>query len=250
MKLLHLKLLLEQSLQAARQLRQHFSNFLLRHSCLLCNEATQTTLTLCVQCLAQLPWLSQTCSRCALPLEGVILLTECGQCLQQQPPFQRTIALFEYKPPIDKLINDFKFHARLTSGHVLGKLLAKKIRVSYSGQALPELIIPIPLHTSRLRQRGYNQAVELARPIAHALQIPINRYDCQRTKSTLPQSKISALERRKNLRNAFYCPPLTAQHVAIIDDVVTTTSTVREFAKMLQKAGVKKIDVWCIARTI
>ena len=245
-----MKTLLNKRVQATLLLRQHFTHFFSWNNCLLCHNATKTELTLCKHCLKKLPFLLQACSRCALPLEGLILHPECGQCLQKPPPFNRMITVFEYKSPIDKLIGDFKFHARLSNGHVLAKLLIQKISATYLENQLPELIIPVPLHTTRLRERGYNQAVELARPIAKAFNIPINQYDCRRIKSTEPQSQTSASDRHKNLHGAFQCAPLNVQHIAIIDDVVTTTSTVRELSQTLHKSGVKKIDIWCAARTI
>lgn len=231
--------------QKAKQLFQ----FIFANHCVLCKDKSHSPIALCAACTTTLPWINNTCQRCALPLTGNILTQECGQCLNQPPPFDRTLALFEYHPPIDQLINQFKFHGRLLNGHLFGALLTQKIQDAYANNTLPECIIPVPLHRKRLRERGYNQALELARPLAKKLNIPINRYDCQRVLNTTPQSQIPATERRKNLRNAFDCTPLSAKHIAIVDDVVTTTSTIRELSHRLRSAGAERIDIWCVART-
>ena len=115
---------------------------------------------------------------------------------------------------------------------------------------LPECIIPVPLHPQRLRVRGFNQALELARIIAKQLNIPLNYSLCQRDKSTPFQSGLSAKQRKQNLKNAFIVTkPHAYKHVAIFDDVVTTGTTVNELAKQLKNSGVETIEVWAIART-
>ena len=126
--------------------------------------------------------------------------------------------------------------------------MARKLKQHYASRELPELIIPIPLHRKRLRQRGFNQAVELARPIAKQLGLSIDRTLCKRIKNTPAQITLEAKQRQQNMRNAFQIKPPNLDYIAIIDDVMTTTSTVNELCKCLRKQGVKKIDVWVIAR--
>jgi ComF family protein len=111
------------------------------------------------------------------------------------------------------------------------------------------VIIPVPLHKKRIRQRGFNQALEIARPIAKGLDIPILGNVIQRTKYTQAQSLLSAVERRKNLRRSFaVVKPITADHIVLLDDVVTTGTTVYELAILLKKQGVKTVGVWAVAR--
>jgi ComF family protein len=127
--------------------------------------------------------------------------------------------------------------------------MAEKVRRYYQNQNPPDCIIPVPLHPLRLKQRGFNQALEIARPIAKKLKIPIDTTHCLRIVATLPQAAISATARKHNIKNAFIVNPLLkAKHVAIVDDVLTTGSTVTELAQRLKKSGVQKIDIWCCAR--
>ena len=116
-------------------------------------------------------------------------------------------------------------------------------------QPLPEAILPVPLHSTRLRERGFNQALELARPMAQALALPLLIHHSQRTRATVAQTSLSAKQRRKNIRGAFQVTqPLPARHIAIVDDVMTTGQTINELAKTLRKAGATHIDVWVCAR--
>lgn len=117
-----------------------------------------------------------------------------------------------------------------------------------TAQAFPDVIIPVPLHTSRLRERGYNQALEMARPIANLLKIPVDHRSALRTRETVAQSDLPEKLRRNNVKGAFKITGLQADHVAIIDDVMTTGHTVEELASEVRKAGIKKIDIWTCAR--
>lgn len=114
---------------------------------------------------------------------------------------------------------------------------------------MPECIIPVPLHRRRLRQRGFNQALEIAKPLAKKLQLPVDFKTCIRTKHTRPQSELSAKKRQQNIKNAFTLKkPITAKHVAIVDDVMTTGNTVTELSALLRNNGVTTIEIWCCAR--
>jgi len=216
--------------------------------CILCQAPTKRFLDLCADCMHDLPYLNQACYQCALPLKQTIFHT-CGQCLQKSPAYDRTIALFHYDFPINKLISDLKFHQRLRNASILGRLFSEKLRAAYKDKKLPQYIIPVPLHKKRLRERGYNQALELARPISKALNIPLNNKICERIIHTLPQLKMDSVARRKNLKHAFSVNVNNITHVAIIDDVMTTGSTVEEISRVLKKHGVTQVDVWCIGRT-
>jgi ComF family protein len=147
------------------------------------------------------------------------------------------------------LIADFKFRQRLHLGRLFGQLLAEAA-VWQSGHSLPELLIPVPLHSKRLRERGYNQSLEVARVIGRELKIPVDSRVVERAWATPPQLSLAREERLANVRDAFRVPrPLQARHVAIIDDVVTTGATAGELAGVLHQAGAERVDVWAIART-
>jgi ComF family protein len=231
-----------------RQLLTQLQHRVLPHICILCGERTQNTMDLCVVCKKDLPWLQQSCLQCAIPLYTEA--THCGKCLKSNLPYTKTIALFHYQTPIIKLITALKFQHRLIYARVLGELLAEKIIKTYGLQPLPECIIPIPLHSERLCERGFNQALELARPLEKHLNIPINLNACQRIINTQAQSLIPAKNRQHNIKNAFIVnESFSNKHIAIIDDVMTTGSTVYELSKILKKARAKQIDIWCCART-
>ena len=222
--------------------------WLLPYTCILCHHTADRYQDICSACYETLPWLKKSCVRCAIPL----LTTEqtCGHCLQKTPPFDRTHALFLYEPPITQLILELKFTEILINAQILGELLAMNIQKRYSSaDTLPDSIIPVPLHPQRLKERGYNQALEIARPIARLLKRPIDTTACQRVKATTPQTLLPATERRENIKDAFRVTrDLTNQHIVVIDDVITTGCTISEFCKTLKKSGVRKIDVWCCAR--
>jgi ComF family protein len=146
------------------------------------------------------------------------------------------------------LIGGAKFRSRLNLARLLGQCLA--LSLSERDAEMPGLIVPVPLHSKRLRERGYNQALEVARSLGRELSIPIAAGCCARVLATAPQAGLEQKERRRNIRGAFdVLRPPPADRVAIVDDVVTTGSTVSELARVLLKAGVKRVDVWAVART-
>lgn len=214
-------------------------------ACVLCGSAIKEG-DVCSGCAVELPYNAAACARCALPLPNPAEL--CGLCLQDPPSYDSAVSLFRYAYPADHLILRLKFQAQLHLARALGELLAQHLKGQV--QTMPELIIPVPLHRSRLRERGFNQALEVARPIARSLSIPVDYKSCERVRKTSAQSLLPAAERRKNIKGAFRVTrPITARHVAILDDVMTTGHTVQELAATLRKAGVERIDVWVLART-
>lgn len=218
--------------------------------CSLCGSSSSNHINLCNACQKELPWLTHTCYRCALPLSEAGPEV-CGECLKKPVSYNTTIALFYYHFPIDRLISLLKFHNKIHFANLLGSLMAKKVVAYYAQDSKPALIIPMPLHQQRLKERGYNQAVELARPIAKKLEIPLSLTSCRRVLNTAQQSLVPADKRGHNVQNAFSVQlPFMPEHVAIVDDVMTTGSTVAELARTLRRAGVKRIDVWCCARTV
>jgi ComF family protein len=218
-------------------------------TCVLCGAPGDGVLDLCRGCHADLPHNRHACPRCAIPLpEGQAAGTLCGPCQRRPPPFAASHAAFRYEDPVPTLIGGAKFRARLDLVRLLGQSLA--LALLAQGAECPGLIVPVPLHPRRLRGRGYNQALELARAVSAVLDIPIDAAGSVRTAYTNPQVGLADRERRRNVRGAFaVLRPPAARHVAILDDVVTTGSTVAELARVLLAAGVERVDVWAVART-
>ena len=214
--------------------------------CALCLAPT-TKHALCDGCHRDLPWLDdKQCSICALPLETTDAI--CGGCLQHPPSFDQCKALFKYRSPIDKLISEFKYEANLATGALLTHMLVSHL--SRSSTPIPDLLIPMPLHSSRLQERGFNQATMMATALSTHFNIKMDHHLCKRVRATGHQMGLNARVRKKNLRNAFSCTQSVAdKSIAIIDDVVTTGATVNELASTLRRAGARHIEVWCLART-
>jgi ComF family protein len=170
----------------------------------------------------------------------------CGQCLRRPPPQAQARAAFVYGYPLDRLLPRAKFHGDLASTRLLAALMASEL----AGAERPQALVPLPLHTGRLRQRGYDQALELARPLARRIDLPLRDDLLRRVRATAAQSRLDAAARRRNLRGAF-CVREDCElpaHIALVDDVMTTGATVHAAASALLRAGVGRVDVWVCAR--
>jgi len=242
-------------------LRNDASRLLWPARCLVCGESAEDARDLCRACAAALPWNHVACDRCALPLAAP---GTCGACLRRPPPLAAVHAACRYGFPLDRLLLRFKFHHDLTAGRLLSQLMAE----ACTPLPRPDAVIPIPLHRARLRHRGYDQALELARPLARALSLPLLDNVLQRVRATSAQSELDAGARRRNLRNAFAVDgvalrhvlpghvllghvlpgPVLPRHVVLVDDVMTTGATLHAAAAALLRAGVQRVDAWVCAR--
>ena len=184
------------------------------------------------------------CARCALPLDASAPL--CGRCIEREPLWDSAWVPFRYEWPLAQLESRFKFGGDLAAG----RTLALSWLASPSPAEIPQAIVPVPLHHSRLRQRGYNQALELAKPLAKHFGASVVRDALRRTRATLAQTELTAVQRRRNVRGAFVANPdgKAPEHVAVLDDVFTTGATLAECVRVLKRAGVKRVDVWALAR--
>lgn len=215
--------------------------------CLLCQAPGQD---LCLACCQDLPWNQQACHHCALPLSAGQSL--CSACQQEPPPFT-ALSLFRYEFPVDRLLARLKYHGRLSPARVLGGYLAEAI--SADSRLRPELILPVPLHPSRLAERGYNQAAELARPVARSLGLPLEHKLVERVKHTAMQKGLDAAARAQNLQEAFglntrrYEQLGRPRRIALLDDVLTTGATAAAISRLLRQAGVEEVMLWSLART-
>ena len=214
------------------------------HDCVLCGVGSGAT-PLCPRCQASLPYHSLPhCPICAIPsTRGAT----CGACLKQAPAYARTIAAFSYAFPIDALLQSLKYGGNLA----LTGILAEPLSHLAAAQAKPDMIIAMPLHPARLRARGFNQALEIAKVIGKQLAIPVHADVCQRTRDTPPQVSLPWKERDKNIKGAFACETnLNGKKIALVDDVMTTGATLNELSKLLVKQGAAEISAWVVARTL
>lgn len=216
---------------------------MLPHTCVLCG-AYASTQPLCTNCSADLP-LSPTaaCPVCALSaLDGKV----CGACLKEPPAFDLTLAAFSYGFPIDRLLHAFKYAGDLSLVGILAEPLARLA----AEQPKPDLLLPMPLHPVRLRERGFNQSLEIAKPISRWLDIPLSTDACRRMRDTPTQAGLKWRERRRNVRGAFACDlDLNGKKVAVLDDVMTTGATLNEISRILKSRGASEVSAWVIART-
>lgn len=212
--------------------------------CILCGAESHASLC-CAACTADLPGLDiPLCPVCALPSPGGSV---CGECLKEQPPFDHTVAAFSYGFPVDKLVQALKFREHLILADFLADALAQHISIRPAG------IVAMPLHPLRLRERGFNQSLLLAKRLSQRLNIPLLGDACERVRNTPPQSSLPWKERDKNMRQAFACRPdldLRGKHIAIVDDVMTTGASTGELARALKLAGAREVSVWVVARTL
>ncbi|HEY9199024.1 MAG TPA: ComF family protein [Gammaproteobacteria bacterium] len=211
--------------------------------CRLCQAPDPTELGLCAGCRDDLPWLGCACPLCARPLAGSDRI--CGACLSHPPAFDRCIALFRYAAPLDGLLLQLKFAQAVHLARVFATLLAERV----STEPPPDCILPVPLHPGRQRERGFNQSIEIARPLARHLGCDLDLDTCIRRRDTPPQSRLSARARRRNLQDAFALTRAPARHIALLDDVMTTGSTLNEMTRLLRQGGAERIEVWVCART-
>lgn len=215
---------------------------LLPQSCQLCG-ADSTAGPLCPPCLEDLPWLPRArCAVCAVPLAGGSL---CGACLDRPPRFDQVEAVFAYRFPVDALIHAYKYGGRLALARVLGELLARHVARDV------DAIVPMPLARGRLAERGFNQALEIARVTAAATGIALIADACRKTADTPPQAALPWKERARNVRRAFVCDAdFDGGRIAVVDDVLTTGATLNELARVLRKAGAANVRGWVVARTL
>ncbi len=222
-------------------------DYLLPPTCILCANSGWQGLDLCYSCYTQLAKNSQCCQHCARPLDIPSHISPlCGNCLSHPPAFDATYAPFLHQAATRYLITGLKFNADYKNARLLGLLLAQGLK---QNAPHPDYILPVPLHKARYRERGFNQSIEIARTVGKELQIPVDVHSCVRHRDTPHQTRLTAKQRRTNVKNAFtIIKPITAQHIVIVDDVMTTGSTVHELARLLKKAGVLRVDVWVCAR--
>lgn len=218
---------------------------LIPQRCALCLQPADAPV--CGACRAELPWNRIACPLCALPQQTAPAHL-CADCAEKTPPFDAGWSAFRYARPIDKAVLHLKYHAGFRSARWLGQEMAQMLALRQ--EPLPELLLPVPLHPRRLRRRGYNQALELARSIGRQLELEVDARGARRLRATTDQIGQSAAQRRRNVKNAFAVDAarVRGRHLALIDDVMTTGSTLAELARACRAAGASRIEVWTAAR--
>ncbi|MDH3378281.1 MAG: ComF family protein [Gammaproteobacteria bacterium] len=212
--------------------------------CCLCGDPTTSTTNFCHGCLDDLPWVENACPRCATPLQGPGV---CGVCQRSAPFYTRSIAALRYSWPVNRIVHAMKYQGQLDAVDTLAALMALKIEGQIA--RIPQQLIPVPLHPRRLRTRGFNQSLELARRLANRFQVIANSESVIRRVDTRPQTDFDGERRRRNMRDAFLATgSIYCKHVAIVDDVMTSGATCDELAKTLVGAGAIEVDVWAVAR--
>lgn len=223
------------------------ANHVFGGTCVLCRGAAELSrgeALLCKACDAELPRLGGSlCPRCALASSGQAL---CGRCLSRPPAYDATLAALEYRFPTDVLVHALKFRGELSLAALLGRLLGEYVAAAER----VDCVLPVPLSAARLRSRGYNQALEIARHAARASGAALDTRVCERSRDTAPQSELRWMDRAKNVRGAFRCTAsLRGTSVAVVDDVMTTGATLDEMAAALKAAGATRVVNWVVART-
>ena len=216
--------------------------------CTLCNQFHKGLSAVCCHCIEFIKPLGSACRHCAYPLPDEEYLV-CGQCIKKPPYFDNALIAYVFEEPLRSLLHRFKYHNNLHLCSFLCQLMLDAVQKQPVSTTAP-CLIPVPMHSKRLRQRGFNQAAVLTKALARKLSLPYDLTSCQKIINTAPQASLDSEQRQKNLRNAFHSKALPYEHIILIDDLLTTGCTANELAKTLKETGVKRVDVWCCARTI
>lgn len=215
-------------------------------TCLVCHKLTKRHLDLCLDCQKQLPTARQSCFSCGLPGQRCY---RCNRCAQQPWSVDSVTSLFQYEGPVVQLVYQMKFNKSLAVTRLFGQLLADKF-VHQSRLHCPDVIIPVPLSSTRLLQRGFNQAKEIANYLEQQSGILMDTDSCRRVKHTAFQARLVRSQRQLNVEKAFEIKLSSSyDYVVLVDDVVTSGLTINAMSEQLKQQGVKQIDVWCVART-
>ena len=233
-------------------------------NCYLCDEKINNRPYFCDDCYHDLPKLKTKCSNCCLPLEleqydsfSIHLL--CGECICNPPSFSQTFCAYEYQFPINQIIRSIKYSKQRYWIRPLSHYLADEIALSllHSNHfKRPDILIPIPMHKSKVKIRGFNQAELIANILSKKLHVPISNKTLLKTKSTETQAQLNKDERMRNLEGSLSISNkkskrdfIQGKYIALVDDVMTTKATCELASKLLLAAGAGQVDIWCLART-
>ena len=235
---------------------QTFKRIVFKQNCVLCTQNIENTPpsihAICRPCLNELPWHPKTsCPQCGLSSKGMV----CGSCLNSAPDFDATHAVFLYAYPIDAMMVRYKYGNMLSLSDTFGKFLAERTTLDFLNDNHIDLIIPMPMHPQRLKERGFNQALEIAKVLTRNCKDKLVYKSVERQTLTPPQASLPLKERVKNIKGAFKVnvevkDKFSGKRIAIVDDVMTTGASLNELAKTLKKAGAAHVECWVVARTL
>jgi len=189
--------------------------------------------------------MEQDCALCGARSGRAVVCTACASALPRAAGEGAAVAAFEYRFPVDRLVQRFKFAGDLALGHWLALALASRVR----DEPRPDLLVAVPLSRARLRERGFNQSIEIARAVGRELGVPHAPHAVRKVRDTPAQQGLGRRARQANLRNAFRCDlSFAGRRVAIVDDVLTTGATARALSQVLHRAGASQVFVWTVAR--
>ncbi len=213
--------------------------------CPICSRKSDQETGICGQCTQDLPFVVDSCPCCArMDTAGHI----CGSCQQTLPSFDSAVAAFSYADPVSHLIHNLKFHHDLSLARTLGLLLGRHLQ-QHCPDAEVELLLPVPMHYTRLMQRGFNHAGEIAKVVGKTLGLPTAMKLMGKNGSKTPQRTLALEQRTTNVRGSFrQISALPAKRIAIVDDVMTSGATAEAFASALKLAGAEKVHCWVVAR--
>src|SRR5512145_2046254 len=215
-------------------------NRLVRPACVVCALAPGPV---CARCEVDYFPRRRRCLVCAIALDGEVPV--CGRCAASPPHFDRATALADYRPPVDGMVTALKFGARLDLAAVFGGLLARRADADRDA-----LVVPVPLAFERMSERGFNQSLQIARAYCRASGRELAADLVRRVRHTPPQQSLALEARRRNIRGAFVASrPLGGASVIVIDDVMTSGSTIDELARVLRAAGAARVHALVVART-
>ena len=224
--------------------------------CILCSQTVDSAVEnkaveLCQNCYSKQPFNNNCCVNCALPLvEESNIKTLCGRCIQKSPDYDYAHSIFRYEDGIVELVHQLKFSEKITYASSIGEMLLSAYdSADILKTETPDCLLPVPLHPARMRKRGFNQSIEIARVLSKKRGVPIDKDSVVRKRPTTSQTGLNAKQRKLNIKDAFECVGnMQHRHVLIIDDVVTTGSTVDELARLLKVNKVERVGVLSIAR--
>lgn len=231
---------------------ESIQNLLFPCFCILCEQPSDSSVALCHDCQSALPRITNACDQCGLPIEGTLLSGLCGQCLTAPTPAcERLNSLWCYEGFIREWVIQAKFFQKRHRLKPLSQLLGQAIRQRHLHSNLEVCLVPVPLHPSRQRQRGFNQSFEIARFLQKEAPFPIRKDLVKKNRATPAQAALSLKRRKSNVQNAFGAQTQSVKGTClIIDDVITSGQTIEAIAKILKAAGAEKVEAWSLARTL
>ena len=212
--------------------------------CVLCGFIHRQHGLLCANCIPFLPLIKACCTQCALPLPDTCARI-CGQCMKNPPPFQNVHAHYHYVPPINGLLHRYKYHHQLHLATLFFQCMAANPPPFIENI---DAVIPIPVHSTKLKERGFNPVAEIARRLAKHFALPFLTNDCKKIRPTLAQALLDKSQREKNLCGSFVAENLEGKRILLIDDLMTTGNTLKEASRASRQAGATEVYAWCLAR--